>query len=189
MKVKGMKKGDNSWMYANTPSNDARFLLGQQLKKTGPTLICIGVNPSTAEPDDLDPTLARVRNRADDRDYARWVMLNLYPQRATDPNDMDEVCNIGWRRENLQKIAALIDSLLLKGPIDIWCAWGNLIDKRPYLRSCLREIVELLLHRPGLHFLTFGKETKKGNPHHPLFLKRKLKAKKLSREDINRFLI
>ena len=41
-------------IYSNTSNNKARFLLGEKGSKS---LICIGINPSTAEPNNLDNTL------------------------------------------------------------------------------------------------------------------------------------
>jgi len=46
------------WLYSKTSDNKARFLLGEKGNKT---LICIGINPSTAEPDNLDRTLTVVK--------------------------------------------------------------------------------------------------------------------------------
>ena len=76
----------NSWIYFNTLDNKARFVLGKKGKKT---LLCIGTNPSTATPSKLDNTLKTVKRFSKDLEYDSWIMLNIYPQRATNPNNLD----------------------------------------------------------------------------------------------------
>lgn len=73
----------NNWIYENSASNYYRYLLGE---KGDNPLICFGVNPSTATPYDLDPTIVQIRNRAKQLGHDGWMMINLYPQRATDRN-------------------------------------------------------------------------------------------------------
>ncbi|MBI2419155.1 MAG: DUF1643 domain-containing protein, partial [Ignavibacteriales bacterium] len=71
-----------SWIYEKSTNNSARFVLGETGKKT---IICIGVNPSTATPDKLDPTLESVKRIAKHNGFDGWIMLNIYAQRSTDP--------------------------------------------------------------------------------------------------------
>jgi len=42
-------------------------------------LLGIGVNPSTAKPGNLDPTVASVARFAEAKGYDGWLMFNLYP--------------------------------------------------------------------------------------------------------------
>ena len=65
-------------------------------------LVCIGINPSTAQPGALDPTLKSVERLANANGFDSWIMFNVYPQRATDPNDMDRVPDRALCDENLQ---------------------------------------------------------------------------------------
>lgn len=51
----------------------------------------IGLNPSTADEHQLDPTLRRIRAFSAAWGYAYFVMLNLFGWRATDPADMKAV--------------------------------------------------------------------------------------------------
>lgn len=51
-------------------------------------LVCFGINPSTAVPNALDPTLKRVRRFAAENGYDSWTMLNVYPQIATNPKTL-----------------------------------------------------------------------------------------------------
>ena len=70
---------------------DVRYVLGEQFDTDKRNvLICIGINPSMAMPNFLDPTLRRVQDYAKrSGEYGAWYMLNVYPQRATNPNNMD----------------------------------------------------------------------------------------------------
>jgi hypothetical protein len=89
------------WIYEHTQGNKARFVLGEPGKNN---LICFGINPSTEEPNNLDPTLTRVKNIAAQFGYDGWIMLNVYPQRATNPNDMDAELNDEYHQRNLHHI-------------------------------------------------------------------------------------
>jgi hypothetical protein len=157
----------DNWIYSNTNDDKARFLLGEKGNKT---LICIGINPSTARPDNLDRTLTSVKRFSKDLGYDSWLMLNLYPQRATDPNNLHNEINKKYPEENLIKI----NSIIRNGNYDIWAAWGNLIKKRKYLFSCLDGIYNLFKDY-NIKWHTIGDKTKAGHPHHPLYLNKKLK--------------
>jgi hypothetical protein len=50
----------------------------------------IGLNPSTADEHQLDPTLTRIRDFSATWGYSFFVMLNLFAWRATDPADMKQ---------------------------------------------------------------------------------------------------
>ena len=50
------------WLYAPNFYSEYRYILGTRGKNP---LICIGINPSTAEPDHLDNTLKSVAQRGE----------------------------------------------------------------------------------------------------------------------------
>lgn len=154
--------GENMWVYENTGDNKARFVLGEP---GGKTLVCIGVNPSTAEPNNLDPTLRNVKTISAKQGFDGWLMLNLYPQRATNPNDMHLNINDEYHRLNLDHI----DEVLKSNDCVVWAAWGALIEKRPYLKTCLKDIANIS-SRYSPEWKTIGKRSKAGHPHHPLYL-------------------
>ena len=51
----------NKWLYVPNFYSEYRYILGTRGKKP---LICVGINPSTAAPDDLDNTLKSVERIA-----------------------------------------------------------------------------------------------------------------------------
>lgn len=153
------------WIYKRGPRNKERYVLGETGHKT---LICMGINPSTAEPDKLDNTLIRVKSRALSLGYDSWIMFNIYPQRATNPNDLHLNLNRRIHKNNLIEIG----EILKNGQYDIWAAWGTLINKRPYLKKCLKDIIHVI--GPEMRWITIGKKSKDGHPHHPLYLKKDL---------------
>ena len=87
------------WLYAPNFYSEYRYILGTRGEHP---LICIGVNPSTAEPDHLDNTLKSVERIALGNGFDSFLMFNVYAQRATDPDAMERVCNSLLHRENLE---------------------------------------------------------------------------------------
>ena len=78
------------WLYAPNFYSEYRYILGTRGKNP---LICIGINPSTAEPDNLDNTLKSVERIALGNGFDSFIMFNVYAQRATDPDAMEKECN------------------------------------------------------------------------------------------------
>jgi hypothetical protein len=141
-----------------------RFVLGELSSRP---LFCLGINPSTATPIKLDPTVASVKNRAMLLGYDSYIMLNVYPQRATNPNDLHKNLNRKLHIENLSTIEKLLKSS--HPSPHIWLAFGNLIEKRAYLKPCLLDIIHAV-KQLNPHWLKCGDITKAGHPHHPLYL-------------------
>lgn len=96
----------------------------------------MGINPSTAAPDALDPTLQSVERIALSNGYDSFLMFNVYAQRATRPDDMEPVCNADLHAENRKAFRYLLS--LSRHPA-IWAAWGNIIEKRDYLMDCMQD--------------------------------------------------
>ncbi len=128
-------------------------------------IACLGVNPSTAHPDKLDSTVTSVKNITESNGYDGWLMINVYPLRSTDPNHLPLTANEKIHQENLMAIR----ECLMKFSIEhVWLAYGDLIDHRPYLRSCLEDVIEVFTEM-NVKFFIVGTVTKKGNPRHPLY--------------------
>lgn len=158
------------WLYAPNFYSEYRYILGTRGKHP---LICIGINPSTAEPDNLDNTLKSVERIALGNGFDSFIMFNVYAQRATDPDAMEKQCNMALHRENL---AAFRYVLSISQNPAVWAAWGAIIEKRDYLADCVRDMVAAG-REYGARWYCAGAVTKKGHPHHPLYLRKDEKIK------------
>ena len=167
------------WLYAPNFYSEYRYILGTRGENP---LICIGINPSTAKPDDLDNTLKSVERIALGNGYDSFIMFNVYAQRATDPDAMEKSCNIRLHKENLEAFRYVLS--ISKKPA-VWAAWGTIIEKRDYLPRCLRDMLEEG-EKYGASWYCAGAVSKKGHPHHPLYLR---KDEKLKPFDIHSYLL
>ena len=166
------------WLYVPNFYADYRYILGTKGKNP---LICIGINPSTARPDHLDNTLKSVERIALGNNYDSFLMFNVYAQRATDPNAMERDYNPLLHQENLKAFRYILS---ISPQPAIWAAWGAIIEKRPYLPLCLSDMLSCG-KAYGAQWLCAGAISKKGHPHHPLYLK---KDEKLRPFDIENYL-
>ncbi len=163
----GEKSYDTArWLYVPDFYTEYRYILGT--RGTRP-LIAVGINPSTAAPDDLDNTLKSVERIALGNGYDSFLMFNVYAQRATDPKHMEKTFNEALHRENM---AAFEYILSLSEKPSVWAAWGTIIKMRPYLRDCMRDMVALG-EKYRADWFTCGERSKAGgHPHHPLYLRK-----------------
>ena len=53
----------------------------------------------------------------------------------------------------------------------VWAAWGTIIEKRSYLPECLRDMLQIA-EKYGAAWYCAGAVSKKGHPHHPLYLRK-----------------
>lgn len=166
------------WLYAPNFYSEYRYILGTRGRNP---LICIGINPSTAKPDDLDNTLKSVERIAHGNGFDSFIMFNVYAQRATNPDTMEKTCNPILHRENMEAFRYILS--ISQHPA-IWAAWGSIIEKRAYLPDCVKDMVRLG-EEYGASWFCAGACTKKGHPHHPLYLR---KDEKLRSFDVNNYL-
>ena len=183
LRLSGQSGGYDSekWLYVPDFYTEYRYILG--IRGANP-LICIGINPSTAAPDDLDNSLHSVARIAAGNGYDSWIMFNVYAQRATRPDDMDRELNERLHRENMRAFEYILSHVAEGVSPAIWAAWGTIIEKRPYLPRCVQNMVELG-QKYGAHWLCAGKCSNKGHPHHPLYLR---KDEKTAEFDIEGYL-
>ncbi|MFA7436843.1 DUF1643 domain-containing protein [Castellaniella sp.] len=118
----------------------------------------IGLNPSTADEVEDDPTIRRCVSFARSWGYGGLVMGNLFAYRATNPAEM-MAANDPVGAENDKHLLALARDARI-----IVAAWGN---KGIYQGRGMA--VRALI--PSLHALTV---TKAGQPGHPLYLHKTL---------------
>ena len=167
-----------TWLYAPNFYSEYRYILGTRGKNP---LICIGINPSTARPDGLDNTLKSVERIALGNGFDSFIMFNVYAQRATDPNAMEKQCNPLLHKENLEAFRYVLS---ISPKPAVWAAWGAIIEKRDYLSDCVRDMVTVG-QEYGASWYCAGAITKKGHPHHPLYLR---KDEKIRPFDITAYL-
>lgn len=147
-----------------------RYTLVREWDEALPKVAFIGLNPSTADETQDDPTIRRCIGFAKAWGKGGLLMLNLYAWRATQPSDM-------WAAQKRG-----VD--VIGGPRN-WCdalkgyarehgcdlviaAWGTHGKKRG---------PEIIRRWPGLHSL---KLTADGAPSHPLYLKSDLTPQEMA---------
>lgn len=119
------------------------------------TVTFIGLNPSTADETQDDPTIRRCIDFARRWGFARLKMLNLYAYRATDPNDLFAFAGDIVGPENDCTIAKVVGGSDL-----VVCAWGSHAHD-----SRSGQVLRLVAapHALGLN--------DNGSPRHPLYLR------------------
>lgn len=128
-----------------------------------PPCAFIGLNPSTADEKEDDPTVRRCMRFSRSWGYGGLIMLNLFGYRATDPAEMKrqkDPVGIDNDRIILQRI--------LECPLTV-AAWGNHGSHLGRDKSFLDWI-------SGIRLDCLGK-TKAGHPKHPLYLSRELRPR------------
>lgn len=126
-----------------------------------PWAMFIGLNPSTADANDDDPTIRRCVGFARDWGYEGLLMANLFAFRATEPADMKAAADpVGYDNDVLLQHYARMAGVVV-------AAWGT---NGMHLNrdAAVRKLV------PDLHYLRL---TKHGFPEHPLYLPAELKPK------------
>jgi hypothetical protein len=151
------------WVYDRNENNTARYTLSP---RSDNYLFCFGINPSTASPERLDNTVKSVERIAKRHDFDTFMMLNVYPQRATDPNDLHDELDNELHQQNLFYIEKYFRENKKR---QILAAWGTLITKRTYLKKCLTDIYTIS-KKYKCTWYHIGKPSKDNHPHHPLYL-------------------
>ena len=140
---------DNPFICLPENDPDLRYLLAKKGKNN---LLVVGLNPSTADAENLDPTSKNIDQVAEQNGYDGWLLVNLYPKRKSNPADLplQEEKETFWY--NLHLIKHLLDKDQFKIK-DAWLAWGDGVDtlNRPYLKQAAGYLYKnLLLTRPQL---------------------------------------
>lgn len=154
-----------------SPCRQYRYTLEHVIDPALPVrrIMWIGLNPSTADEQQLDPTLRRIRRFSADWGYTSFVMTNLFAFRATDPRVMKASGFPVGHHNN----SALIQSAdKCEVVVAAWGTHGTFRD-----RDC--AVVELL-QRYG-HKLSCLDRTKGGHPKHPLYVAAAMKLKPFPR--------
>ena len=140
-----------------------RYTLTRIWDETKPKVMFIGLNPSTADETEDDPTITRCINFAKSWGYGGLEMTNLFAFRATNPEVMkNEKEPIGEDNDTwLKKLDAECDIII--------GAWGN----HGAFHGRGKEVMNMF---DTLHYLALNKS---GHPSHPLYLKATLQPQKM----------
>lgn len=130
---------------------DYRYSLTRVWDPTLPTITFVLLNPSTADAEQLDPTLRRCVGLAKRDGYGGMVILNLYAFRTKDPKVMLVVADpVGPEND---KVLANVKGTVVAG-------WGT--------NASPKRVAQALAVLPQL--LTLG-VAKDGHPRHPLYVR------------------
>lgn len=138
-----------------------RYALWREWDADRSKVMLIGLNPSTADATRNDPTIRRCIGFARDWGFGGVWVLNLFAFRATYPSDLKAAAdpvgprNDEWIRRVARKTARAV------------AAWGNdgvFMGRSTRVRIMLGDRLEVIRLNAG------------GEPAHPLYLPRGLKA-------------
>ena len=146
-----------------------RFALGHVAGASiqNPPFIAICMNPSFADQTKSDKTVDRLVRASTDNNHTGWMMLNLYPERATDASNLSP-----YDPKLSTANCAVIEHQLRKyGAREVLGAWGDL--KHPTLQQAKVDVLTTL-DQIGVRLFTFDELTARGNPRHPTPRRREL---------------
>lgn len=138
-----------------------RYALWRIWDKTKPLVMFIGLNPSTANEDQPDPTIRSVIRIASNNGYGGIYMLNCFPFVSSDPK------KLVFTRTEINDSWLVATAAICK---DVVFAWGNFDVVRK-----LKRDIELLKMFPDAKCL--GRNSN-GSPKHPLYMKSDTKLEK-----------
>lgn len=150
-----------------------RFALTREWDNSKPSVMFLMLNPSTADADIDDPTIRRCMAFAKAWGYGSIYVGNLFPFRATDPQELLKEYYIRPHdHRNNQWLSAMASSCS-----EIICAWGNWpILERLYSKKQI-EIYEPLHLKGFFEKLRYLELSKDNTPKHPLYLRGSLTPK------------
>jgi hypothetical protein len=145
-----------------SPCKRYRYALWRMWDASLPTVVFCGLNPSTADEKKNDPTVTRELGYARAWGFGRYVKVNAYGLRSTDPKQLWKTADPRGLDNFLAiKIHCFEAMTKRQGGLFV-AAWGNNIlapDERE-LRQMLR-LEGVKVHAIGI--------TKGGHPVHPLY--------------------
>ncbi len=128
------------------------------------TVVFVGLNPSTADATHNDPTIRKCIAYAQNWEFKRLIMVNLFAWRATDPNELYYAQDPIGNRNDKHLSAALAQSSLV---VACWGEHGSILGRSDEFKSRFwRRLKCLAVNRSG-------------EPTHPLYLPATLKPVRL----------
>lgn len=129
-----------------------RYALWRIWDNSKPLVMFIGLNPSTANENTLDPTITRVKGFASTWGYGGFYMMNLFALVSSNPDDLlksDDPLgdNDGWIEKVIPKCEKIIFA---------WGSFSQAVDR-----------AKLIADNYTGYALDINKD---GSPRHPLFV-------------------
>lgn len=131
-----------------------RYVLTRIWDEKKPTVVFIGLNPSTADEEVDDETIRKCIGYAKRWGYGKLIMVNLFAFRSTDPSMLKRVEDPVDPDNDSYIQKCVSESNLV---IACWGNHGKLLNRDKALMGSLPNLVCL-------------KRNKNGTPHHPLYL-------------------
>jgi hypothetical protein len=133
-----------------------RYVLWREWDKHRPPFVVIGLNPSTADETQDDPTIRRCLGFARREGCGRLAMLNLFALRATDPRVLrTHSAPIGIDNDRHILDAGSIPDAVI---VSAWGVHGTLHDRDVWVAGLISAPLWCL------------GTSKAGHPRHPLYL-------------------
>lgn len=134
-----------------------------------PKLGWLMLNPSTADGEELDPTLRRVQAFSNRDGFGGFEVWNLWPLRSTDPKGLWDWMSVATEADH----DANRDAILAELPrfSDVVCAWGDFSKCPSKMRARAAEVATVVADtlRPHVKLWHLGL-CSSGQPKHPLYL-------------------
>lgn len=136
-----------------------RYTLHRQWEPAGKLVVFCGLNPSTADAFEDDPTVRKEVAFAKAWSFGTYCKVNVYALRSTDPKGLWRVDDpVGPKNMDVVSYWAGMADLFV-------AAWGNNIR-----RDHAAAVLDRVRRRYGVSVHAL-KLTKQGNPQHPLYLR------------------
>ena len=132
-----------------------RYVLWREWDTSKGTCVFIGLNPSTANETEDDPTLRRCVNFAKDWGFGKCVIINLFAYRTTNPDELKKQDKpVSYKNNHHIKTESVNAAMVV-------AAWGN----HGFFLKRDEKVLKLL---KDIRLKCF-KLTSKGQPVHPLY--------------------
>jgi hypothetical protein len=133
-----------------SPCHKYRLVLWRKWRPEKPSVMFIGINPSTADAQTDDATIRRVISFAQSWGYGGLYMLNLFTCISTDPAEIKKINNPSWQADwAFRTYRGMVEKVIF--------AWGN--NKAASERA--KEVIKIF---PEAYVLGLNKD---GSPKHP----------------------
>lgn len=159
--------GDSRAWAVFSPCGRYRYALGRTWwDDYSAKLVVIGLNPSTATHEVLDPTLRKIQKFARRDEFGGFVMLNCFGLRSTDPRGVRDALRAGedaFGPENERIVRSVVAGVTLGKVV---AAWG-----KPSFRLMQRYVAANGATIRALRSMWAWGVTRDGFPRHPLYLR------------------